>query len=77
MAKTVQARLDHEALALLGRLRRQTGLTDSELLRRGLGLLENEAQTRPRRRIAGLGRFASGHPDLGSNARHLAGFGRW
>jgi hypothetical protein len=29
-----------------------------------------------RPRIAGLGRFASGVDDLGSNKRHLKGFGK-
>jgi len=28
-----------------------------------------------RPRIAGLGKFASGIPDLGSNKKHLKGFG--
>jgi hypothetical protein len=28
------------------------------------------------RRIAGLGKFTSGLPDLGSNKKHLRGFGK-
>jgi len=75
MSRTVQARLDDETRALLERLRRRTGLSESELLRRGLRLLATEAGARRRRTIIGLGRFASGRPDLGSDKRHLEGFG--
>jgi len=75
MRRIVQARLDRETLDILARLRRRMGLSDSELLRRGLrGLVERVPGGRPR--IAGVGKFASRTSDLGSNKRHLKGFGR-
>lgn len=76
MGRIVQARLDPETVELLTRLRRSTGLSDSELLRRGLRrLAEREPRSR-RQRIAGMGKFASAVADLASNKRHLRGFGR-
>jgi len=75
VSKIVQARLDDETRAVLERLRRQTGVGESELVRRGLKLLASASEERPKR-IIGLGRFASGRTDLGSNKRHLRGFGR-
>jgi hypothetical protein len=75
MAKIVQARLDQDSEALLQRLRRRTGLSESALVRRGLALLE-ASERRGRSRIVGLGKFESGRRDLGSNKRHLRGFGR-
>lgn len=75
MSKVVHARLDPPSLALLTELRRRTGLSDSELLRRGLAALEAQLPARRARCILGLGKFASGKPDLGSNKSHLEGFG--
>jgi hypothetical protein len=76
MAKIVHARLDDENEALLRRLGRATGLSDSELLRRGLSALGAVSGRLGRPRIIGMAAFASGQPDLGSNKRHLAGFGK-
>jgi hypothetical protein len=76
MAKIVHARLDDENEALLRRLGRATGLSDSELLRRGLCALGAVSGRPGRARVIGLAAFASGRPDLGSNRRHLAGFGK-
>jgi hypothetical protein len=60
--KTVQARLD------------RLGLSPSMVVREGIRLL---AATQPMsRKIAGLGKFSSGASDLGSNKKHLQGFGR-
>jgi hypothetical protein len=60
--KTVQARLD------------RLGLSPSMVVREGIRLL---AATQPEsRKIAGLGKFSSGASDLGSNKKHLQGFGR-
>lgn len=59
-------------------LKRRHGWSDSELVRnaiRALGDLDLSPQQR-RERIVGLGRFASNVPDLGSDSRHLRGFGR-
>jgi hypothetical protein len=76
MAKMVQARLDDDDDALLKELRRRTGLSDSELVRRALRSLAVVSPGARARRIVGVGRFASGIPDLASNKAHLKGFGR-
>jgi hypothetical protein len=76
MGRIVQSRLDPETLKLLTRLRRSTGLTDSELLRRGLRRLAERELRAQRHRIVGVGKFASKVTDLASNKRHLRGFGR-
>jgi hypothetical protein len=75
MAKMVHARLDDGSERTLVRLRRATGLSDSEILRRGLRAFDIMQGGRGGRRIAGVGAFASGQPDLGSHKGHLTGFG--
>lgn len=72
----IQARIDAATAKRLAQLRRRTGLTDSELVRKGLELLSQSTPPVVARRIRGLGRFASGQADLGSNKQHLRGFGR-
>lgn len=74
--QVVQARLDDATAKILARLRRRTGLSDSALVRAGLERLGQELQTTTTRRVRGLGAFASGEPDLGSDKRHLANFGK-
>jgi hypothetical protein len=76
MAKVVQARLDEETERLLGALRHRTGLTDSQLVRRGIRALATLPPSGRGRRVVGVGRFASGIRDLGSNKAHLKSFGR-
>jgi hypothetical protein len=71
----VHARLDADTRRILERLRRKTGLRDSELIRRALRALDETAVGRPPR-IVGVGEFSSGVGDLASNKRHLEGFGR-
>jgi hypothetical protein len=72
--KTVQARLDADTEKTLTRLVDQLGVSPSTVVREGIRLL---AASQPKsRKIAGLGKFASGIPDLGSNKKHLKGFGR-
>ena len=75
MATLIHARLDPKTERHLARLRKTTGLNDSELVRRGLRALAS-LPIRGRRKIVGLGAFASGKSDLGSNQSHLRGFGR-
>ncbi len=74
MGRIVHARLDAETQRLLEGLRRGTGLTDSELIRRGIQSLPYLKARQ--RRIVGLGKFKSGLSDLASNKAHLRGFGR-
>jgi hypothetical protein len=76
MAKLVQARLDDETDGLLKELRRRTGLSDSELVRRGVRSLAENLPAKASLHVYGIGRFSSGVRDLGSNKAHLAGFGR-
>jgi hypothetical protein len=72
--KTVQARLDPDTQRTLERLVDQLGVSPSIVVREGIRLF---AASQPQsRKIAGLGKFSSGIPDLGSNKKHLKGFGR-
>jgi hypothetical protein len=72
----VQARIDARTARLLVSLRRRTGMSDSELVRKGLEILSQSPPFVATRRIRGVGHFASGRSDLGSNKQLLAGFGR-
>jgi len=75
--RLVQARLDAGTSARLAEMRAQTGLTSSEILRRALAMFASTLPaSRRSRKIVGLGRFASGVRDLGSNKKHLEWFGR-
>ena len=76
MSDIVHARLDEETRRILARLCRQTGLNPSEIIRRGVKALTATTLPGKKRRIVGVGKFASGIPDLGSNKKHLEGFGR-
>ncbi len=78
MKRYVHARLDPRDRATLEELKRKTGETESELVRRGLQLVAQEE--RPRRSaldLAGpsVGRFTKGPRDLSTNAKRLEGFG--
>ena len=75
MDKVVHARLDEETRGILERLRRRTGLNDSDIVRAGIRALAELTLPSRRRRPVGVGKFASGIPDLGSDERHLEGFG--
>jgi hypothetical protein len=76
MDDIVHARLDEESRRILTRLCRQTGMNPSEVIRRGIKALAGMSLIGKRKRIVGVGKFASGAPDLGSNKDHLEGFGR-
>jgi hypothetical protein len=74
----IHARLGQSDRALLNELKRTSGLTESELVRRGLQLVAAEERTRHSAlALAGgsVGRFANGPRDLSSNRKHLDGFG--
>jgi hypothetical protein len=73
---TVQARLDDNEQKTLARLARQLGWSPSRIVREGLRLLAVSYPDGGRPRIAGLAKFSSGVPDLGSNKDHLKNFGR-
>lgn len=76
MSDIVHARLDPETRRLLERLRRRFGWNDSETVRRALRAFAEAELPGRRRPVVGLGAFASGIDDLGSNPDHLDGFGR-
>jgi hypothetical protein len=75
MKGVVQARLDAESREALAGLVRRLGWRPSRVVREALRLLA-ACQPGGSRRIVGLGKFASGVPDLGSNKSRLKGFGR-
>ena len=78
MKDYIHARLGKGDRAVLQRLKRSTGRTESEILRRGLQLVAaEEGQRRSALALAGLsvGRFKKGPTDLSTNRRHLEGFG--
>jgi len=72
----VQARLDSEAERALSRLVRRLGWSPSRVVRESLRLMYRCHGAAPRRRVIGIGEFDSGLSDLGSNKRHMEGFGR-
>jgi hypothetical protein len=76
MRPTAQARLDDEDRRNLKHLTRILGLSSSEVIRVALRRLAAAHPPAGRPRIAGLGQFASAVSDLGSNKKHLKGFGR-
>ena len=75
MDRMVQARVTEDLVEAMKRLRRRTGMSESDIIRQGITLLDRIYRT-PRRRIAKLGAFASDVADLGSNKAHLKGFGK-
>ncbi|HEX7697569.1 MAG TPA: hypothetical protein VF394_09235 [Candidatus Acidoferrum sp.] len=76
MRSAIQARLDDRSRKRLAVLVRELGWTPSQVVREGLRALEANYLRRKKRGVIGLGRFCSGVPDLGSNKKHLRGFGR-
>ncbi|MGA2610031.1 MAG: hypothetical protein ABSH01_21535 [Terriglobia bacterium] len=76
MRRTVQARLDRRSQAALERLVHRTGWSPSRVVREGVHLLAACYGFPAAKRVIGVGRFASGLPDLASNKKHLRGFGQ-
>ncbi|MBI1897081.1 MAG: hypothetical protein HYZ57_06005 [Acidobacteria bacterium] len=75
MKTTIQARLDSQSSRILNTLLRR-GWTQSRAIREGLQLLASVAAGDGETRIIGLGKFDSGIADLGSDKKHLGGFGK-
>lgn len=75
MNAIVQARLDEATRKTLATLARRFGWSPSEIVREGIRLVAARFPGSDRPRIAGVGEFSSGIRDLGSNKRHLTGFG--
>ena len=76
MARVVQARLDDKTDKLLGELRRRMRLSESELVRRAIRSLAVIQAPTGGPRVIGIGRFASGVRDRGSNKARLKHLGR-
>jgi len=74
----IHARLGEADRAALEQLKQSTGLSESEIVRRGLRLVaQQEQRQRSALDLAGrsVGRFRTGPRDLSTNSKHLAGFG--
>jgi hypothetical protein len=78
MNAIVHARLDEHTRKIMRRLQRRHGWSDSEIVRNGIRALGDTELPPGQRagRIVGLGKFASGIKDLGSDGKHLDDFGR-
>ena len=76
MSTVIQARLDERSQKRLRSLMRELGLTPSEVVREGIRALESNHLRKKKRTIIGLGKFVSGVSDLGSNKKHLDGYGK-
>ena len=78
MKPYIHARLGAADRAALERLKKATGQSESEIVRRGLHLVAQEAQRRQSALdVAGrsVGRFKSGPRDFSTNGKHFEGFG--
>jgi len=76
MAANVQARLDRETQEALDALVRRLDWSPSRVVRESLRLMAACYGTASQTKVIGVGRYASGIGDLGSNKKHLKGFGR-
>ena len=78
MKPYIHARLSPEDRAIIEQLKRSTGYTESQILRRGLRLVSLELGARPSALDAAgrsVGKFTTGPKDLATNRKHLDGFG--
>jgi len=74
----IHARISADDRAMLEELKRATGRTESEIVRRGLALVaKQDAQQRSALKLAGrsAGLFKKGTRDLSTNKKHLESFG--
>ncbi len=79
MKSVIHARLTPEDRSLLADLKRATGDSDSELIRRGLRLVQKDlGDLQTALDVAGrsAGKFGRGPRDLSTHPKHLEGFGR-
>lgn len=75
MSRIIHARVDGQTEKLLREIERRLGWNDSKVVREGIKALNVLLVPKRGRKVVGLGRFRSGVPDLGTNPRHLKGFG--
>ena len=76
MSKMVHARLDDETAQALDELVVRLSSNESSVIRRALLHLANTMIKPAKKRVIGLGKFATSDKDRGSNKRHLNGFGK-
>jgi hypothetical protein len=76
MGSTVQARLDDKTQAALESLAKRLGVSQSEVVREGIRLLNETHKPSPRKKLIGVGMFSSGLGDLSTNPKYMEGFGR-
>jgi hypothetical protein len=78
MNDIVHARLDDHTRKIMRRLQRRHGWSESDIVRNGIRALGDADLPTGQRtwRVVGIGKFASGIKDLGSNDKHLRDFGR-
>lgn len=76
MASVIHARLDDDTDELRNALQVQLGWSDSQIVREGIKSLSSLVKTSGKRKIVGQGKFKSGVADLGSNKKHMRGFGQ-
>jgi hypothetical protein len=75
----IHARIDKEERAVLEGLKKSTGYSESELVRRGLRLVLDEVGPKKSAlELAGtsVGKFKNAARDLATNKKHLEGFGK-
>ena len=68
--------MDDDDRRTLSLLSRKLGWAPSRIVREGIRLVAACHLGTKGRDVAGLGQFASGIPDLGSNKDHLRNFGK-
>jgi hypothetical protein len=76
MSTIIHARLDAETNSLRSELQKRLGWSDSQIVREGIKALSSLIRPNGKCKIVGVGRFKSGIRDLGSNKKHLQGFGK-
>jgi hypothetical protein len=69
----IQAKLDERSQKRPATLVRELGWSPSQVVCEGIRALETNRLRKKKRAIIGLGKFASGVPDLGSKKKHLRG----
>ena len=76
MGKILHARLDDATTEILRELVVKLESTESQVVREALKHLAAVLPKDRKRKIIGIGEFDSGIRDLGSNKKHLSGFGK-
>jgi len=78
MKTYIHARLSKQDRVILEDLKKSTGSSESELVRRGLRLILRDVKPKKNAlELAGhsVGKFKQGPRDLATNRKHLEGFG--